>query len=677
MKYKYNVLGLDCSNCAKKIEERLSQEADFLEVILNFSTSKLSFYSKKEVSISRINQIISEIEPGVKVSLDELVEKEYKLGYLILALACFLLSYVLPNMFSNISLVISYILLLYKPFQKAFIMLVKSHTINENMLITISCIGAYLVNSKAEGVMVASLYLLGKILEEKAIHKSRSEILSLLSDDDDFVSLKVGDEIRKVVANDVKIGDVIVVLQGEKIPLDGEVISGESSLDTSFLTGESEFLEVQVGDKVLSGCVNTKSILEIKVNSIYINSTVAKILDLVNNASGKKAHVETTVTKFSKIYTPLVLITALLTAIFLPFFLDITYKESIYRSLTFLVIACPCAIAISIPLSYFTGIGVASLNGILIKGSNYLDNLSKIDKIILDKTGTLTNGTFQVEKIDVLDKNYTKEEIIDLLIKGETFSNHPIAKSILALQKKKVSTKDVLNYQELSGMGITYQVGDKKIKVGNQTLCGCKRDDFIHVNVNNSHVASLEIKDGIKESSEEVVDYLLKNKIDLYMATGDKKEVALEIAKRLNIPHVLCELLPTDKYTEYEKLKTSNNIVAFVGDGVNDAPVIKRSDIGISMGSMGSDAAIGASDVVIMNDDLKKIPLAIEISRFTGLIIKQNLILAISIKVGILLLSLFGLSTMWFAVFADTGVTVLTILNTLRIMYKFRINKKN
>lgn len=413
-------------------------------------------------------------------------------------------------------------------------------------------------------------------------------------------------------------------------------------------------------------------VIEIKATKTYDNSTVSKVLELLDSATDKKTKTETLVSKISKIYTPSVIIMAILITIFLPIFTDVTIKESIYRGLTFLVISCPCAIAISIPLSYFTGIGVSSKKGILIKGSNYLDNLSNTSSVIFDKTGTLTNGTFNVSKIEIEDSRYNYDEIIDILIKGESFSNHPIAKSILKLKSTKVDNSDVKDFREIEGQGITFKIEDKNIFIGNKRLCSCNHECMLHLNINGSHVASISIDDGIKDSAKETISKLKSYGIKTYMFTGDRKENALVIGHTLGIDEIKYEMLPQDKFSNYEMVSKDNKITIFVGDGINDAPVLKRADIGISMGGVGSDIAIEASDIVLMSDEVDRIPLAIDISKYTKCIIKENLIFALSVKVIILLLSVFGLANMWLAVFGDTGVTLLTILNTLRIMKKYR-----
>ena len=670
-KYKYNINNLDCANCAREVEESLNNNELFKNVVVNFSTSKLSYESDHEFTIKELNDLIQKIEPDASVSSENIeVKKEYHLSILVIAVLICLLGYFLniPSIYKTILYVISYTLLLYRTFINAIKLLIKSKTINENFLITISCIGAFLIGDVMEGMMVIVLYMVGKILEEKAINNSRKSIKDLLDIKEPFANKKDNKSIKKVAVEDININDILVVKKGEKVPVDGIITNGKTLLDTSMLTGEAELVEKNINDQVLSGCINMGDAIEIKATSIFLDSTVAKILDLLESATDKKTKTETIVSKFSKVYTPIILILAILLVIVLPIF-NVSLMDSIYRGLTFLVISCPCAIAISVPLSYFTGIGVASSNGILIKGSNYLDALSLTKNIIFDKTGTLTNGTFNVTKIDILDKSYSKEEVITILAKGESYSNHPIAKSILKLTDDKIDNKDIKNYKEIDGKGIIFELNGKKISIGNKNLCNCEEDAILHLNIDSKHIASITINDGIKDSAKETIDELKKLNIKTYMFTGDKKEIALNIGNKLDIEETKYEMLPTDKFEQFEKI-SSNGITIFVGDGINDAPVLKRADIGISMGGVGTDSAIEASDIVLMNDDLDKILKVINISKITKHIIKQNLFFAILVKVIILLLSVFGLANMWLAVFADTGVTLLTILNTLRIMKK-------
>ena len=673
-KYKYNINNLDCANCAREIEESLNKNKDLKNVIVNFNTSKLSYESDKEFTLKEMNELVKKVEPDAYLSKEEIETKNYfSFKALIIGLVIGLLGYFLklPNIVKIILYLISYSFLLYKTFINAIKLLIKNKAINENFLITISCFGALAIGEVLEGMMVITLYTIGKILEEKAVNNSRKSIKNLLDIKQNYANKKVNNELRTVKVEDVKIGDILVVKKGEKIPLDGEIIKGETSLDTSALTGESEEIVAKVSSKVLSGSINKKNVIEIKVTTLYEDSTVAKILELLENATDKKTKMETTISKISKIYTPVVILLALLLIVMLPIFTDASLKSSIYKGLTFLVISCPCAIAISVPLSYFTGIGIASKKGILIKGSTYLDNLSNAKNIIFDKTGTLTNGSFRVENISISDDSYSKEDVIEILRKGESFSNHPIAKSILSLSDKKIDNKDVKDYKEIEGKGISFTLDNKKILIGNKNLCNCDNDTVIHLNIDKKHVASITINDGIKENAKETIANLKKKGLKTYMFTGDKKDIAFAIGKRLGIDEIKYEMLPTDKFTSYEEVSKGNLITIFVGDGINDTPVLKRADIGIAMGMIGQDAAIEASDVVLMKDDLTKIILAISISRYTKHIMMENLVFAIFIKILILLLSVFSLANMWFAVFADTGVTLLTVINTLRIVKKY------
>ena len=677
-KYKYNINNLDCANCAREIEEMLNDNANFNNAVVNFSTCKISYESDKDYTLEELNTLIKSIEPDAYITLNEEVEestsKEYHLSILIIALVICFLGYFLPlpKIVKIILYLISYSLLLYKTSINAIKLLKKGSGINENALITVSCLGALLIGEVLEGMMVITLYTIGKILEEKAINNSRKSIKDLLDIKEPFAYLANGKKTIKIPVEEVKKDDILVVKKGEKVPVDGIISKGKSSLDTSALTGESELVDVNVSDEVLSGSINIGDILEIKATNTFSNSTVAKILDLLESATDKKTKTETSVAKFSKVYTPIIIGLAILITIILPLVFKVSFKTSLYRALTFLVISCPCAIAISVPLSYFTGIGTASKKGILVKGSNYLDNLSNTTNIIFDKTGTLTNGNFEVLKIEVLDDKYSKEEIIDILIKGESLSNHPIAKSILKLKKGTIDNSDIKNFKEIEGNGISFTLDKKRILIGNSKLCNCGVDTDLHLNIDSKHIASIIINDGIKENAKETIEELKKNNIKTYMFTGDKKAVALNIGKKLGIDEIKYEMLPQDKFKAFEAIANNNDITIFVGDGINDAPVLKRADIGISMGGVGSDSAIEASDIVLMSDELKRIPLAINISKYTKKIIKENLVFAMSVKIIILLLSILGFANMWLAVFADTGVTLLTILNTLRIMHKFK-----
>lgn len=674
-KYRVNINNLDCANCAKEVEKNLNKDNRLQNVIVNFAKSTITYEAAEELNITELNKMVKLVEPEASVSKDEIKKpKEFHVWLLAVSTLIGILGvYVKINpIINNILIIVAYILLLYRIFLNACKMLVRSRTVNENALITISCVGAYIIGEPAEGLMVIILYTIGKILEEKAINNSRKSIKSLIDIKQDYANKKVKNGLEKINVEDIKIGDILIIKQGEKIPVDGKVIKGKTILDVSALTGESEAKEIAENDEVLSGSINLGDIIEIEVIKLFQDSTVAKILDLLDEATDKKAKRETYISKITRIYTPVVLLLAIAIAILGPMIMNITKTEGIYRGLTFLVISCPCAIAISVPLSYFTAIGVASRKGILIKGSNYLDALKDVNKIVFDKTGTLTEGSFEVANIDIFDDSYTKEEVIDILVKGEALSNHPIAKSILKLTGDEISSNDVENFKEVSGKGISYTLYGKEIKIGNKNICDCDKDAVLHLSIDNKHIASITINDGIKNNAYNAIKDLKSAGIETYMFTGDKKEVAENIGKKLGIDNIVSEMLPTDKYKNYEKIANENDVIAFVGDGINDAPTLKRAEVGIAMGGLGTEVAIEAADIVLMSDDLSKIPTAIDIAKYTNRIIKQNLGFAVSIKIAILILSSLGLVNMWFAVFADTGLTLLAILNTLKIIKKFQ-----
>lgn len=574
----------------------------------------------------------------------------------------------------NIIIITAYIVLLYKTAKKAIKQIAKSKVLEENTLITISVIGAYLVGKEMEGAMVIGLYEIGKILESKAVNKSRKSISDLMDIKPEFANIKQENGYKTVTPDNVNIGDVIVVKSGEKIPLDGIIINGEAQIDNSALTGESKLIDVTKNCEVLSGSINVQGLIEVQVTSNYENSTVSKILQLVENASDKKAKTETFVAKAAKIYTPIVLALATIVAIFMPLLIkNVTYSESIYKALVFLVISCPCSIAISVPLSYFSGIGKASKRGILIKGSDYLDGLKDLECIAFDKTGTITLGNLEVENINSYNETYAKDDILKYFALGESFSNHPIAKSILKNVDTKFNLEEVKNYEEISGRGIKYEYEGKAIKIGNANFVEKSSDEtvatMLYLKIDNEIVGSIELKDKIKPDAKQAIESLNKMNIETSMFTGDKKEIALAIAKEVGITNVEYEMLPTDKYNKIEELiAKKQKKTAFVGDGINDSPVLARADIGISMGGIGSSSAIESSDIVIMTDELMKIVEGIEISKKTNKIIKQNLIFSIGVKILTLILTLLGIADMWQAVFADVGVTLITILNTLRIL---------
>lgn len=678
MKCKYKLGNLDCPNCANKIERALKKDKNISNASVNFSKLTLMVETVLKTDVkSYVTNIVKNIEPDVAVlDLSENVDTKKSVLFnalrLLIGIAVSLLGmFVFKGNISKILIIIGYIILLLRTFTNALKLLIKSKTINENLLVTISCVGAYLTDNIHEGLMVVILYEIGKILEELAVNNSRKSISNLMDIKPEYANLKTDKEDVKVSPETVKIGDVIVIKQGEKVPLDGVVIKGSASLNTAALTGEAKLRKVTINDEVLSGSINESGLLELKVTSLYNDSTVSKILDLVESASDRKAKTETFVAKAARVYTPLVLVLAVLVAILLPLLFNVKVEDSIYRALVFLVISCPCAIAISVPLSYFSGIGKASKDGILVKGSDYLDALGRINKIIFDKTGTITTGNYSDYKLTILNDSYKEKEVINLYVKGEKLSNHPIAKGIISVFNVNPKTNDVRDFKETSGKGISYELNDKKIKIGNNAFCKAKeKSNAIYLSINDNVVAKLELIDGIKKDAKKTISELKKLGITPYMFTGDNKDIALNIAKKVGIENVKYELLPEDKYKLLEKENDPNSITAFVGDGINDAPSLARANVGISMGKVGSASAIEASDVVIMTDELDKITGGIKISKRTSKIIKQNLIFAIGVKVLVLILSSFGIASMWQAVFADTGVTLLTILNTTRVLKK-------
>ena len=687
--YKYTLEGLDCANCAKKIEDEIAKTKGYEDVIVNFSTLKLTFKSDNPNAKKEVTEIVKKLEPDVEV-LDDGEKKQEKeehndsdIARIVIGIAIYLIALIgnLGTIITNMLTIISFVVLLYKTAKKAWKQVTKNKVLDENTLIVISAIGAYFVGKISEGIMVITLYEIGKILESKAVNKTRKSISDLMNIKPEYANLKINEEIKKVNPEEVKIGDIIMVKTGEKIPLDGVVISGDAQVDNSALTGESKLVNVTKNSKVLSGSINVNGLIEVKVEQTYENGTVSQILNLVENATDKKAKTETFVSKAAKIYTPVIIGLALLVAIFMPLVVaNVTYKESIYKALIFLVISCPCSIAISVPLSYFSGIGKASKKGILIKGSDYLDGIKDIKEIIFDKTGTITTGNFKVSEIHSLDEKYSEDEILEYFARGEKLSNHPIAKSILNKyeenqNKKELNVNDVENFEEVSGKGLKYTYNNKNIKIGNSSFTGAKTENIVgtvlYLNIDDQVVGSIVLSDEIKPKTKETMERLHKLGIKTKMFTGDKKEIAEKIAKQVGIQAVKAEMLPRDKYNELDKIieqREENKKVAFVGDGINDSPVLARADIGISMGGIGSSSAIEASDVVIMTDELNKIVDGIEISKKTNKIIIQNLIFAIGVKILTLLLSLFGIADMWQAVFADVGTTLITIFNTLRIL---------
>ena len=576
--------------------------------------------------------------------------------------------------------IIAYLIVGLEILRKAVRNITRGKVFDENFLMSVATIGAFGIGEFPEAVAVMLFYQVGELFQSYAVDKSRKSISSLMDIRPDFANVERDGKIQKVDPDEVKIGETIIVKPGEKVPLDGLVLEGKSSLDTKALTGESLPRDVKEGEDVLSGCINLNGVIKIKVTKEYGESTVSKILDLVENASNKKSKSENFITKFAKYYTPIVVAIAVILAVIPPLIIkDATLSDWLYRALSFLVVSCPCALVISIPLSFFGGIGGASKMGVLIKGSNYLEQLANTEIVVFDKTGTLTEGVFEVQKVEAID--ISKEELLRLTAYAENYSNHPISLSVKEAYNKEIDEKEIIEAQELSGMGISAKIGERNVLVGNEKLMNEKQINFtkydgigtiLYVAIDGKYAGYIVIADKIKEDSKRAIKNLKKNNIkQTVMLTGDRKDVGENVAKELELDKVYTELLPDGKVQKVEDLlkeKSEKGKLAFVGDGINDAPVLALADIGIAMGGLGSDAAIEAADVVLMTDEPSKIVDAIHLSKKTMRIVKENIIFAISVKILVLILSAFGLSTMWEAVFADVGVSIIAILNALRIL---------
>ena len=576
--------------------------------------------------------------------------------------------------------IISYIIVGGDVVKRAVKNIFKGQVFDENFLMSIATIGAFFIGEYPEGVAVMLFYQVGELFQSYAVGKSRKSIASLMDIRPDYANVKKGDELVKVDPDEVQIGDIIVIKAGEKIPLDGKVIEGSSMIDTSALTGESVPREVEVGSDILSGCININGVITAEVTKEFGESTVSKILDLVENASSKKSNSEQFITKFARYYTPVVGIIAVFLAIIPPLVIDgATFSDWIYRALAFLVVSCPCALVISVPLSFFGGIGGASKKGVLVKGSNYLEALAETEIVVFDKTGTLTKGVFNVQEIH--PEGVSKEELLELTAHAESYSNHPISLSLKRAYSKEIDNGRISDVEEISGHGVIATVDGKKVMEGNIKLMkmmdipyfkGELIGTIVHVAVNNKYIGYIVIADEVKEDSAQAIKELKEANIkQTVMLTGDNKSIGSKVAKELGLDKVYAELLPADKVEKLEELfsqKSKKGKLAFVGDGINDAPVLARADIGIAMGGLGSDAAIEAADVVIMTDEPSKIATTMKISKKTLKIAHQNIVFAIGIKIIVLILSAFGITTMWAAIFADVGVTIIAVLNAFRAL---------
>ena len=583
--------------------------------------------------------------------------------------------------------IISYLIVGFEIIKKAIRNIFRGKVFDENFLMTVATIGAFGIGEFPEAVAVMLFYQVGELFQSYAVDKSRKSISSLMDIRPDYANIERDGKVERVDPDEVNVGDIIIIKPGEKVPLDGIIMEGKTSLDTKALTGESLPKDVEEGEEVLSGCINLNGVLRVQITKEFEESTVSKILDLVENASSKKSKSENFITKFATYYTPIVVLIALVLAIVPPLIIDgAMFSDWIYRALSFLVVSCPCALVISIPLSFFGGIGAASKIGVLIKGSNYLEAISNAEIVVFDKTGTLTEGKFEVQEVSSIDMS--KEELLKYAAYAENYSNHPISISVKMAYGKEIDKSKIESTQELSGLGIVARVLDKEVFVGNDKLMKEKEIEYtkcdevgtiLYVAVDGKYVGYILIADRIKRDSYNAIKGLKKNGIKkTVMLTGDKRNVGETVAKKLGLDKVYAELLPDGKVKRVEKLlkeKSDNGKLVFVGDGINDAPVLALADIGIAMGALGSDAAIEAADVVIMTDEPSKIVNTIQLSKKTMNIVKQNIIFAIGIKILVLILSAFGISTMWEAVFADVGVSVIAIINSLRVLNVKKISK--
>ena len=690
--------GLDCASCANKIEAEVNQINGVVKASVNFVSIKLEVYIEENKDENDIIDIIKNrikiIEPEVhvveinkinKVNNNEQEEKEqkYEIALLIVGAVLFFIAmfFNISNQFKFILYLISYVILGGDVLLNAIRNIFRGKIFDENFLMAIATLGAFFIRQYPEGVAVMLFYKIGESFQSYAVNKSRKSISDLMDIRPDYANLKIGDETKKVSPEEVNIDDIIIVKAGEKIPLDGVVVEGKSMVDTSALTGESVPVKVELGSNVLSGSINNNGILEIKVSKRFEESTVSKILDLVENASSSKAETENFITRFAKYYTPVVVIVALCLAIIPPLILsNNSWFGWIYRALVFLVVSCPCGLVISVPLGFFSGIGTASKNGLLIKGSNYLESLSKAEIVVFDKTGTLTKGVFKVTKINN-EENISKEELLEYAAYAEYYSNHPIGLSIVKSYNKEINKNEIKDYNEISGHGISVTVKNQKVLVGNSKLMNKENITYkeapqigtiAHIAVDNKYYGYLIISDEIKDDAKKAIEGLRKLKIkNIVMLTGDSKAVAENVSKELNLDSVESELLPDQKVEKVEELyktKSPKGTLVFTGDGINDAPVLAIADVGVAMGGLGSDAAIEAADVVIMNDEPSKLIDGIKISRRTEKIVWQNIIMALAVKFIVLTLGALGIANMWEAVFADVGVTLIAVINSIRIM---------
>lgn len=682
--------GLNCANCARKIEEKVGKMEGVKESNLNFTTTtlnvKLERKVKEEHAINEIKKIVEALEPHVKVEKKvsgktnvQRAKFEVK-PTLIIGTILYLIAVIgdFKGALALILFVASYLLIGGKVVLTAIKNIARGQLFDENFLMTVATIGAFSISEYPEAVAVMLFYEIGETIQGYAVNKSRSSISSLMDIRADYANIIIDGKEKKVSPETVKVEDIILVKPGEKIPLDGIVVEGESFVDTSALTGESVPRKIAVNDEILSGGINTNGVLKVKVTKKFGESTVSRILEMVENAANKKANTEKFITKFAKVYTPIVVALAILIAVVPSIFIkDVLFSTWLYRALVFLVVSCPCALVVSVPLGFFAGIGGASKKGVLVKGSNYLELLKDLETVVFDKTGTLTEGVFTVTEINT--NNIQKEKLIEVAAMAESFSNHPIAISIIKEYGKEIDKEVIEEYEEIAGHGIKAVINNEEILIGNAKLMNQFNISYNEVDsigtvvycaINGEFKGSIVISDKIKENAAEALINLKAAGVKkTVMLTGDNKKTAEKVGEKVNIDEVHSELLPLGKVKEVEKLlkaSNKNGRLAFVGDGVNDAPVLARADIGIAMGGIGSDAAIEAADVVLMKDDINALVDAINVSKKTNKILWQNIIFALGVKVIVMVLGTFGIANMWTAVFADVGVTIIAIINSTR-----------
>lgn len=686
---KFLLQGLNCANCAMKIQNKINTLEEVSYVNLDIVSSKLTLRVSKaglgDIA-KKVNSIVKTYEPEVEVirfdknklqTNIELLDKK-ELAKLVLSVTCFFTAMVFnfPDYVKYFLLLISYVLSGAEVIIKAFKNIKHGQVFDENFLMTIATFGAIAIKQYPEAAAVMLFYSVGELFQDLSVNRSRKSILGLMDIKSDYANLKIDNKIEKVSPDKVKPGDIILVKPGERVPLDGIVIKGHSSVDTSALTGEPVPRDVKESDQVLGGFINKNGILMIEVSKVFEESTVSKILNLVENASSRKSVTENFITKFAKIYTPVVVVLALILAFVVPSLLGDSYSKWIYRSLVFLVVSCPCALVLSVPLSFFTGIGLASKNGILIKGTNYLEALSNVDAVVFDKTGTLTQGVFKVTEVNP-SVNFTRELLLKYAAYAEAFSNHPIASSILSAYGEDISREHVQNYIEIPGLGVSAEVFGENIIIGNNKILEKynleyesfeERGTTVYLSVGGVYAGNIVISDEVKEDSKNSIEELKKLGIkNIIMLTGDVKKSAELTAESLLIPEFYYGLLPDEKVYELEKIQSNNKKTVFVGDGINDAPVLARADVGIAMGALGSDAAVEAADVVLMTDEPSKVAKCIQIAKKTKKIVWQNIAFILAVKIIVLAMGALGIATIWEAVFADVGVTIIAVFNSLRV----------